>query len=155
MIAIFDTNVLLRFANPRDSAHSTVIQAVGVLPSLAIEPYIVPQNIYEFWVVATRPVANNGLGLTVLECEETLSQVEAAFPLLADKSDLLIEWRKLVLAYNCKGKVAHDARFVAAMRTHGVTHIITFNTVDFARYPGITILDPTIIAAAAIPPSSN
>ncbi len=28
------------------------------------EPSVIPQNIIEFWAVATRPLANNGLGLT-------------------------------------------------------------------------------------------
>jgi len=30
---------------------------------------IFPQNLIEFWAVATRPVANNGLGLTVDQAE--------------------------------------------------------------------------------------
>jgi len=38
MIAIFDTNVLLRFANPLDPVHATVIRAVQVLPSLFFDP---------------------------------------------------------------------------------------------------------------------
>ena len=152
MIALADTNILLRHANTLDPAHAIVIRAVRVLQSLGIRPRIVPQNIYEFWVVATRPVANNGLGLTTVECERTLIQVEAAFPLLPDKIDLLSEWRKLVLAQDCKGKIAHDARLVAAMKTYGITSILTFNVVDFARHPGLTILNPTAIAGAPLPP---
>ncbi|MFN6495972.1 MAG: hypothetical protein RMX65_002850 [Nostoc sp. DedQUE01] len=31
---------------------------------------IIPQNLIEFWVVATRPLASNGLGLTVDEAEK-------------------------------------------------------------------------------------
>jgi len=147
MKAIFDTNVLLRYANPSDPAHTTVVQAVQILPLVSIEPHLVPQNIYEFWVVGTRPTANNGLGLTTQECDQTLAHVEAAFPFLPDKANLFTEWRKLVIAHDCKGKVAHDARFVAAMRTYGITHIVTFNGADFARYPGIVVLDPNAIVA--------
>lgn len=40
-----------------------------------------------------------------------------------------------------KGKNAHDARLVAAMVRHGLTHILTFNAQDFSRYRGITIDD--------------
>jgi len=87
----------------------------------------------------------------VIECDQTLTQVEAAFPLLNDKPDLFAAWRKLVVAHNCKGKVAHDSRLVAVMKTHGVTHIISFNVGDFARYPGVTVLDPNILAASAPP----
>jgi hypothetical protein len=35
------------------------------------------------------------------------------------------------------------------MTVHPVTHLLTFNTADFARFPGITTLDP---AAVALPP---
>jgi predicted nucleic acid-binding protein len=41
-----------------------------------------------------------------------------------------------------KGKNAHDARLVAAMVRHGLTHILTFNAQDFSRYRGITIMTP-------------
>jgi hypothetical protein len=46
---------------------------------------------------------------------------------------------------------AHDARLVAAMIVHGVTHLLTFNGADFARYSGIRITDPTIAAQQAVP----
>jgi hypothetical protein len=36
----------------------------------------------------------------------------------------------------------HDARLVAAMHVHGVTHLLTLNVRDFARYPGITVVHP-------------
>jgi predicted nucleic acid-binding protein len=34
----------------------------------------------------------------------------------------------------------HDARLVAVMRTHGVTHILTFNVSDFVRYQSMGIV---------------
>lgn len=55
----------------------------------------------------------------------------------------------MVAAYACQGKVAHDARYVAAMRAHGLTHLLTFNGADFARFPGITVLDPHTVATSA------
>jgi hypothetical protein len=36
----------------------------------------------------------------------------------------------------------HDARLVAVMRVHGLTHVLTFNPTDFTRYPGITVVRP-------------
>jgi predicted nucleic acid-binding protein len=36
----------------------------------------------------------------------------------------------------------HDAWLVAAMNSHGVKRILTFNTGDFARYDGIECIDP-------------
>jgi hypothetical protein len=34
-------------------------------------------------------------------------------------------------------------RLVAAMLVHGITHILTFNTKDFARYSEIIAVNPT------------
>ena len=48
----------------------------------------------------------------------------------------------MVGAHACHGRVSYDARLVAAMRTHGITRLLTFNGADFVRFPGITILDP-------------
>jgi hypothetical protein len=45
------------------------------------------------------------------------------------------------------GKPAHDARLVAAMERHGLTHLLTFNLVDFQRYAGLELLDPHQVAA--------
>jgi len=69
--------------------------------------------------------------------------------MINDTPDLFPHWRALVLAHDCKGKVAHDARMVAAMQTHGLTHILTFKIADFARFPGITVPNPASIASIA------
>jgi predicted nucleic acid-binding protein len=41
----------------------------------------------------------------------------------------------------------HDARLVASMKANGVTHILTFNISDFARYEveGIVVVDPVTV----------
>jgi predicted nucleic acid-binding protein len=47
-----------------------------------------------------------------------------------------------VETYGVSGRQVHDARLAAVMEVHGVTHILTFNTDDFRRYPGIISVDP-------------
>jgi predicted nucleic acid-binding protein len=47
------------------------------------------------------------------------------------------------------GRKAHDARIVAAMRVYGLSHLVTFNTDDFKRYAGITVVHPQDIVASA------
>jgi predicted nucleic acid-binding protein len=145
---LVDTNVLLRYANANDPAHAIVVAAIRSLRASADEPQIIPQVLYEFWAVATRPLANNGLGLSVVECNRVVAGIEASFRLLNDKPLLFEEWRQLVADCDCKGKISHDARLVAAMRTHGLTQLLTFNSGDFARFPGLVIHDPATIAAA-------
>jgi predicted nucleic acid-binding protein len=137
-----DTNILTRLSQPTDPAHATARAAVTKFQSANRLLNIVPQNLYEFWAVARRPVGNNGLGLTVQECHAEIMRLKSLFTLLPDDPAMVGEWEALVLAHDCKGKVSHDARLVAAMQTHGLTELLTFNTADFARFSGIAAIDP-------------
>jgi predicted nucleic acid-binding protein len=150
MNILLDTNILGRLAQPTHPMHAAARDAVTALQRAGEMLRIVPQNLYEFWVIATRPIAVNGLGFTAPQADAELTRLEALFPLLPETPALVTEWRHLVVAHSVLGKNAHDARLVAAMRTHGITHLLTFNVADFARFPGITVLDPNIVAA---PPS--
>ncbi len=55
------------------------------------------------------------------------------------------EWERLVTQHAVSGKFTYDARIVAAMNIHGITHLLTFNSDDFKRYPGITAVSPSDI----------
>ncbi len=150
MNILLDANILLRLADPSSAAHAVAATSVSALRTQGEALHIVPQCIYEFWAVATRPIANNGLGLSAAECLQEVANVKAAFPLLNDKPILFTEWEAIVSVFACQGKAAHDARYVAAMRTHGLTHLLTFNVSDFTRYSGITLLDPNTIASPGL-----
>ena len=150
---LLDTNVLLRYANPVDPAYLVARTAISTLTTAGDTLCLVPQNFYEFWAVATRPIPNNGLGLSIAECQQETSLLKTAFTLLGDHPSLFAEWEGLVVTYSCHGRVSYDARLVAAMRTHGLTRILTFNGTDFARYPGIKVMDPHTVAASAPPPN--
>lgn len=43
------------------------------------------------------------------------------------------------------GKRAHDARIVALMMSHGVSHILTLNDRDFAGMPGVVAVHPSAL----------
>jgi predicted nucleic acid-binding protein len=75
-----------------------------------------------------------------------MTGLRTRFRLLDDTPAILPEWERLVVAHSVLGKNAHDARLVAAMRVHGVTHLLTFNDGDFRRFAGITVLTPASIA---------
>jgi predicted nucleic acid-binding protein len=139
-----DTNILPRLSQPTDTAHVTARVAVAKLQAAGQDLGLVPQNLYEFWSVATRPVAANGLGLTVAECHAEIVRLKTLFPLRPDDPSIVNVWEALVVTHDCKGKVAHDARLVAAMQIHGLGKFLTFHTADFARFPGIAI-DPTTV----------
>ena len=152
---LLDTNILLRHARAADPDFSTAETAIIALHAGGEVLCVVPQNIYEFWATATRPVASNGLGLSVPECQVEVARIKRLFRLIPDLPTLFDEWEALVGVHACHGRVSYDARLVAAMRTHGITRLLTFNTADFTRFPGLTILDPASFAAPAAPASAT
>jgi predicted nucleic acid-binding protein len=141
MAALVDTNVLLRLMQPH-SPHSPIAEhPLNALRRRKEELCVVSQNLIEFWVVATRPMAENGLGLTVEAAHGEASTIRRIFRLLPELP-LHAEWERLVNSHRVSGKSSHDARLVAAMKIHGIQSILTFNTQDFSRYADITVLDP-------------
>ena len=96
-----------------------------------------------------------GLGCPSTSVKFRLLGFRRLFRFLPDLPTLFTEWEALVGAHSCHGRVSYDARLVAAVRTHGITQLLTFNGPDFARFPGLTILDPATLAAPAAPPMAT
>lgn len=97
----------------------------------------------EFWNVFTRPKNRNGLGLTAAEADHEASLIEQRFTLLPENDLIHPVWRQLVVTTGVSGVQVHDARLVAAMRVHGVNHLLTLNGADFVRFANITVTDPS------------
>ena len=142
MDVLADTNLILRRLH---RAHPQYRLARGAITHFSKNGNCVcvtSQNLIELWAVATRPVENNGYGLTPDQADRVIARVEASLFRLPDSDDVYGEWRRLVVQHRVSGKKTHDARIVAAMNVCGVTHILTFNRPDFSRYPEITVVDP-------------
>ncbi len=137
MKVLLDTNVLLRRLEPTHPQYALADGAVRKLRSQGAQLYLVSQNFYELWVTLTRPVAVNGLGKSITEATATLAQLAVTFTVLDDTPDVRTNWLQLVTTHAVSGKNAHDARLVAAMLTHGLTHLLTFNDADFRRFTAI------------------
>lgn len=146
---LIDTNTLLRTLQPRHAQHETATRALEVLPRQGRELHIVPQNLIELWVVATRPAEQNGLGLTPAAAATEIRRLKGMLPLLPETPAIYQAWESLVIEHQVSGKPAHDARLVAAMQVHGLTAILTFDKAGFSRYPGVEVLHP----ADVIPPA--
>src|SRR5262249_27512991 len=122
--------------------HAAARQAIDALLASGEVVYLASQNLVEFWVVATRPEERNGLGMTAAEAEVELARLENQFPLLPDTAAVYAEWRRLVTTHGVVGIRSYDARLVAFMLVHAITHIVTFNVDDFRPYPGIVVVHP-------------
>ena len=98
-----DTNILLRWVSPADPQHSLAVSSVKALQHRGEIIHITPQNLIEFWNVATRPAPANGLGMSPSEVERQVASLELLFPLVPDSPDVYREWRKLVAAAGVSG----------------------------------------------------
>jgi predicted nucleic acid-binding protein len=155
MSALVDTSILLRTTQPMHPMRQVAADAVAVLRGLGEQLCLVPQNLYEYWVVCTRPIAQNGLGMTAAETAAEIVKHKQRFAILDDTAAILPAWERLVTQYQVLGKNAHHARLVAAMLVHGVPRILTFNIQDFQRYAGIVVLSPQDVLQSQTPPASG
>jgi predicted nucleic acid-binding protein len=142
---LLDTNVLLRSSDPNSPLQGLADLSVARLLGGNNQLYVTSQNIIEFWVVATRPVAVNGLGWSVEQTRVEVEQILDQFPQLEETPQIFPYWFNLVTTYQLQGKRVHDARLVAVMLAHGVTHLLTFNTADFSSIGEIEVIHPQAI----------
>jgi predicted nucleic acid-binding protein len=148
MAILVDTNVFLRSVQPHHPQNPLALTALKLLAQDKEPLVIVPQIVVEFWTTATRPTANNGLGLTPEQTKVEVEKILNTFQLFPETPAIFDEWRRLVVSHAVSGLDAHDARIVAAMFTHGIAQILTFNEEDFRRYKEITVFTPQSILSA-------
>jgi len=149
---LINTNCLIRLSDPAHSDHSVISNAVSTLqPTNTL--VIVPQVLYEFWVVATKPTNSPrpGLGLSHDEARALVTRFTEFFRLLRDERRVFENWIQLVYDYKVSGRAGHDARLVAAMQRHDIDRILTFNPSDFVRYPEISVATPSQILTQSAP----
>jgi predicted nucleic acid-binding protein len=146
MSVLVDTNILLRRTQLAHTLHPIAMKSVARLLASGEPVYFTPQNIAEFWNVATRPLANNGLGFPVSLVLVEVEKIERILTLLPDAPAIYAEWKRLVVKHSVQGVKVHDTRLVAAMAVHGIGRILTFNADDFNRYD-VEVLDPAVIGA--------
>jgi predicted nucleic acid-binding protein len=144
---LLDTNILLRAAARDEAEHSIVSAALDSLISQNTKLFTCSQNLYEMWVVLTRPREANGYGLSTSETARLLREVIRSFP---DTFGVSRSYRegglRLSLRYDVKGKQVHDARLVALMKSENIYYILTLNKSDFVRFqPEIMPIHPSEI----------
>lgn len=147
MTVLLDTNLLTRAAQPEHQQHNLARDAVKALKARGETLCLASQNLYEFWVVSTRPMDKNGLGVTSDRARVLLNDLKQAYEILDETPAVRPAWEALVVQHDVKGKSAHDARLVAVMQVHGVSTLLTFNKRHFARYSEISVLTPEDVVA--------
>lgn len=72
--------------------HKIAMQALETLRNQGFTLCILPQNIIEFRVVATRPVAVNGLGMSQQDVGFEIQRLKFLFHVFQDTSEIFEEW---------------------------------------------------------------
>jgi predicted nucleic acid-binding protein len=153
MLYLADTNIFLRLAEPKHPMHAEAKGAINALAARGDSVCVVPQNIIEFWNVATRPSNKNGLGCTCQHTQTEVEKIEKLFHFILDTPAIYAEWKRLVIAYAVQGKQVHDTRIVAAMNVHDITHLLTYNKNDFGRFAGIIVVSPSEVMSSQSAPT--
>jgi predicted nucleic acid-binding protein len=145
MRILVDTNILLRSAQPSHPLCAEAAHAVATLLRERVEVFFSSQNMAEFWNVATRPVASNGLGFSRDEVSREVRRIESLLTLLPDTPAIYPAWKRLVEDRAVQGVKVYDARLVALMSVYAIDSILTFNTADFRRYANISAIEPASV----------
>jgi predicted nucleic acid-binding protein len=142
---LLDINILLRSRDIGSPEYNLVDRTIRHLISSNHQCFITSQVLIEFWVVATRPVAVNGLGWTPGETQQAVEMLINQFEWLEEILDIFHLWFNLATTHQISGKRTHDLRIQAVMLAHNISHILTLNPKDFVKIEGITIIHPNSI----------
>jgi hypothetical protein len=90
---LLDTNLLTRMTRSHDLQSVVARAAIQTLLGRGERLIVVPQNLYEFWAVATRPAGappagRNGLGMSPAQAGHWLRFFQRRFTLLSDRDEL-------------------------------------------------------------------
>ncbi len=140
---LVDTNIPLRIAQVGHPHRQAALEALQLLTLRDGEHFaIAPQSLYEMYVVCSRPLSVNGLGMTPQQAHAEITATRALFQLLPETSQVYSTWEGLVVKYAIGGKQAHDTRLVALMIEHRVAQLLTFNDADFRPFAEIGAANP-------------
>jgi hypothetical protein len=82
---LLDTNILGRLSQPDHPLHESARHSIERLKRENHELRIVPQVLYEYWAIATRPVVDRGLGFSIDQAGDRMNEFKSLFPPLRDE----------------------------------------------------------------------
>jgi predicted nucleic acid-binding protein len=127
---LVDTSVLLEATDEARTEHVAARSLIERGNRLVFSAQVVR----EFLVVATRPVAANGLGMEISDALDNIREFRRLIRLLPEEKPILPTLLSLLGEIPCQGKRIHDAHLVATAMVHRVTAISTLNVEDFRAF---------------------
>jgi predicted nucleic acid-binding protein len=141
-VYLLDSNILIYSLSSLSPFYEATLATLARLGESGSILCIAPQSIYEFWVMATRPSINGGLGLNPAEARGEIEEFLERFQLLDDSFLTWSDIINLAVAEDVIGRRIHDARIVAVMRAHGLTDVLSFDS-DLDFFSGIHRIVPS------------
>jgi predicted nucleic acid-binding protein len=135
-----DTNVLLAATDRSRARHAESLACLEAAEKGHARVFTSGQVLREYLVVATRPVAANGLGLRPDQACANLKALQQIVRLLDESTTVATRLLALVEAHRLHGKRIHDASIVATMQAHGLSRLKTWNPEDFAVFSAIHLV---------------
>ncbi len=132
--AVLDTNVLLAATDEGRDEHEGAVACLNIWPRSGCVLYTSGQIMREYLAVATRPAAQNGLGMARSAAIANVRALRTRLHLLAEDEKVSDRLLELLDAVECTGKQVLDANVVATMLVHGIDTLVTSNVGDFAMF---------------------
>ena len=130
-LVLVDTNVLVSATTPARALHRPALEVLEAWPRQGKALCVASQVLREYLVVATRPTAANGLGLSSRSALANVAAFRGRARLLEEDERAAERLFDLVARHRLTGTRIHDAQLIATALRHGVGGLVTASTKDF------------------------
>ncbi len=137
---LVDTNILLEATDRGRRFHKQALSVFQQSADLGVDLHLGTQVVREYLVVCTRPVENNGLGMTLLEAVENIGRFRSRSTLIAETLRAGELFLNLATRFGIRGKRLHDLQLLATALAGGLDVVLTANEPDFPEVVGIRIV---------------
>jgi predicted nucleic acid-binding protein len=137
---LIDTNVLLEATDEGRRFHVRAMDLFRSADDDGVDLYLSTQVIREYLVVATRPIENNGLGMTTHTALDNIKRFRKRASWVAETlqaGELFLDW---AATYGTRGKKLHDLQILATASAAGMHALVTANGKDYPKTSPITII---------------
>lgn len=129
-----DTNIWLAATDEGRADNARALAVFNEWPATGTTLYTSGQVVREYLCVATRPVQQNGLGLSQADAVANARALYARLQALDEGRKVTERLLALLGDVECSGKQVHDANIVSTMLAHGIDTLVTLNISDFSRF---------------------
>ena len=137
---LVDTNVLLEATDEGRPFHALALALFQNAPAAGFDLFLGTQVVREYLVVATRPVENNGLGMSMTAALDNLDRFRQRASMVAETqraSEVFLDW---AAQWQVRGKKLHDLQLLATASAAEMDALLTANQQDFPTPSPLTII---------------